>query len=88
MNTTLDTTLMPAQHVHTPSIHDVNPTHGSHGEEVKAVALFESRRGRVTRAWDELSEIDRAVLLESVRQRRKLQRRKQEIYAQVYNRAR
>ena len=88
MNTTLDTTLMPAQHVHTPSIHDVNPTHGSHGEEVKAVALSESRKGRVTRAWDELSEIDRAVLLESVRQRRKLQRQQQAIYAQVYNRAR
>lgn len=88
MNTTLDTTLMPAQHVHTPSIHDVNPTHGSHGEEVKAVALSESREGRVTRAWDELSEIDRAVLLESVRQRRKLQRQQQAIYAQVYNRAR
>ena len=84
MNTTLDTTLMPAQHVHTPSIHDVNPTHGSHGEEVKAVALSESRKGRVTRAWDELSEIDRPVLLESVRQRRRAQQQKQTIYTQVH----
>ena len=88
MNTTLDKTLMPAQHFDTPSVHDGIPTHGSHGEEVKAVALFESRKGRVTRAWDELSEIDRAVLLESVRQRRKLQQRKQSIYNQVYNRLR
>jgi len=83
MNTTLDT-LMPAQHTDSPSVHQVTPTHGTHGEEVKAVALFESRKGRETRAWDELSEIDRAVLLESARQRREAQQRKQEIYTQVH----
>ena len=82
MNTTLDH-VMPAQH-----IHECPSTDEHDGEGVKTVALFESRKGRETRAWDELSEIDRAVLLESVRQRRKLQRQQQAIYAQVYNRAR
>lgn len=79
MNTAPDTTLMPAQHTH-----ESTPTHGTHGEGVKAVALFESRTGRVTRAWDELSEIDRQVLLESVRQRRKYQAQKTKIYSELY----
>lgn len=41
--------------------------------EVKAVALMESRRARVKRAWDEMSETDRLVLLEAARQRRQIQ---------------
>jgi hypothetical protein len=49
------------------------------GKGVKAVAIFESRRARGTRAWDEMSEIDRAVLLERVRQRRKAQARKRAV---------
>ncbi|WP_159085819.1 hypothetical protein [Aeromicrobium chenweiae] len=51
---------------------------------MKAVALFESRRARGTRAWDELSEIDRQVLLEEVRQRRKYQAMKTQIYSELY----
>ncbi|MBD8607731.1 hypothetical protein IFT73_12785 [Aeromicrobium sp. CFBP 8757] len=78
MNTTLDH-VMPAQH-----IHECPSTDEHDGEGVKAVALFESRKGRETRAWDELSEIDRTVLLESVRQRRRLQQQKQTIYTQVH----
>ena len=71
--------LIPAQHNHE------SPSTDEHdGEGVKTVALFESRKGRETRAWDELSEIDRAVLLESVRQRRKVQQQKQTIYTQVH----
>ncbi|MET0931255.1 MAG: hypothetical protein ABWX74_17170 [Aeromicrobium sp.] len=79
MNTTLDSRLMPA---HTQT--DPTPTSGTPGEGVKAVALFESRKGRETRPWDELSEIDRAVLLESVRQRRKYQAHKQKIYSELF----
>lgn len=74
-----DTPLMPAQN---PD--ESTPTDGTLREGVKAVALFESRKGGVTRAWDELSEIDRAVLLESVRQRRTIQQQKQKIYTEVY----
>lgn len=54
-------------------------------EEVREVAIFESREGRVKRAWDEMSEIDRAVLLESVRQQRKAQAQKQKIQSEIYN---
>ena len=79
MNTTLDNRLMPAQ---TPT--DPTPTSGTPGEGVKAVAIFESRKDRVTRSLDELSEIDRAVLLESVRQRRKYQAHKQKIYSELF----
>lgn len=49
------------------------------------MAIFESRRGRAKRAWDEMSEIDRAVLLESVRQQRKVQAQKQRISSEIYN---
>lgn len=66
MTTNLDTRLMPA-----PNDTNSTPTNGSDRREVKNVAIFESRRPRGKRAWDELSEIDRAVILESVRQRRK-----------------
>jgi hypothetical protein len=79
MTTQLDTPpFMPAQ----------NPTHpdptGPRGEGVKAVALFESRQGRVPRAWDEMTELDRIVLLEMVRQRRKMQQQKQKLESEIY----
>lgn len=79
MNTTLDIQLMPAQHT-TDTAH----TTGTPRREVKSVAIFESRRGRVKRAWDELSEVDRAIIMEAARQRRELQRHKQQLYTQVY----
>ena len=79
MNTTLETRLMPAQ---TPT--DPTPTSGTPGEGVKAVAIFESRKSRMARPRGELSEIDRAVLLESVRQRRKYQAHKQKIYSELF----
>jgi hypothetical protein len=78
MTTNLDPHLMPAQNTTKPT--PATPT----GEGVKAVALFESRKGRGTRAWDELSEIDRQVLLESMRQRRKYQAHKTKIYSELY----
>ena len=68
MTTKPDTRLMPAQN---PT--DPHPTTGTDGEGVKAVGILNPRKGR-KRAWDEMSEIDRAVLLESVRQRRKVQK--------------
>ena len=77
--TTHINTFMPAQN----PIHP-DPTSGTPGEGVKAVALFESRQARGKRAWDELSEIDRQVLLEAVRQRRKYQAMKTKIYSELY----
>ena len=68
MTTKPDTRLMPAQN---PT--DLHPTTGTDGEGVKAVGILDPRKGR-KRAWDEMSEIDRAVLLETVRQRRKVQK--------------
>ena len=79
MNTTLETPLMPATQTPEPT-----PSHGTRGEGVNEVALFEPRNDRVARAWDELSEIDRQVLLESVRQRRAYQARKTRIYTELY----
>lgn len=84
MNTTLEPRLMPAQNTTDPA-----PTTGpvpaaTPREGVKSVAIFESRRSRVPRAWDELTELDRLVLLESVRQRRKVQDQKQRIYTEMY----
>ena len=78
MTTNRETRLKPAQN---PT--DIHPTTGTDGEEVKSVAIFESRKER-KRAWDELPEIDRAVLLESVRQRRKIQQHKMAIEAEIY----
>jgi hypothetical protein len=75
MTTQLDDLTRPAQNP------ESTPMTGIHGEGVKAVALFESRKPR---PWDELSEIDRAVLLESVRQRRKHQAHKQKIYSELF----
>lgn len=77
MNTILDARLMSA---HTPT--DPRKTIGSLRGEVKTMAIFESRRTR--RAWDEASELDRALILESARQRRKNQALKARIYSEVY----
>ena len=76
---TLQLDLMPAQN---PS--DSTSTTGTHGEGVKAMAIFESRRPRDKRAWAELSEIDRAVLLETVRLRREAQRQRQAMITTLY----
>ncbi len=79
MTTKLDPRLMPAQ-----TLTDSSPTTGTDGEEVKDVAIFESRRARHARAWDELSQIDRAVILESVRQRRKLREQQHRIHSELF----
>ena len=85
MTTQLDARLKPAQNPTDPTLTTGTPsTSGTPGEGVKAVALFESRQARGTRAWDELSEIDRQVLLEAVRQRRKHQAHKTRIYSELY----
>lgn len=81
MTTKLETRLITAKNPTDNS----SPTNGTVGEGVKAVAIFESRRARGKRAWDEMSEIDRAVLLESVRQRRIQQKRKRSIESSIYN---
>ena len=78
MTTNRETRLMPAQN---PT--ELHPTSGTDGEGVKAVGILSSRKGR-KRAWDEMSEIDRAVLLESVRQRRKVQQQQTAIYSELY----
>lgn len=78
MTTKPDTRLMPAQN---PT--DLHPTTGTDGEGVKAVGILNPRKDR-KRAWDEMSEIDRAVLLESVRQRRKVQKQNIAIQNEIY----
>ncbi|MGH3459329.1 hypothetical protein [Aeromicrobium sp.] len=79
MTTKLDPRLKPADD-HT----DSSPTTGTDGEEVKDVAIFESRRARDKRAWDELSELDRLVILESVRQRRKMRAHQDRIHTELF----
>ncbi len=78
-----DSHLMSAQHdlrTTDTSPHPIGPAVRSRGEGVKAVELF-NRRGDRKRAWDELSEIDRAVLLEAVRQRREAQEHRRSVIA-------
>jgi hypothetical protein len=75
MTTTTDPRLMPAQ----------TTTH-SDEEEVKDMAFLESRRG-VERARDEvpeISEIDRAVILESLRQRRRMRQQQLRIHSELF----
>jgi hypothetical protein len=79
MTTHLDTRLMPAA-----TLTHSTPTNGSDREEVKDVAIIESRRARGKRAWDELSEIDRAVILESVRQRRKAREQRNAVQHELF----
>ena len=78
MTTKLDPRLIPAQ-----NLTDSSPTTGTDRGEVKDVAIFGSRRPR-KRAWDELSEIDRAVILESVRQRRKLRAHHDRVHNELF----
>ena len=83
MTTNLEPRLIPAQ-----NLTDSSPTTGTDRGEVKDVAIFESRRTRNTRARDELSgldsAIDRVVLLEAVRQRRKLLEQHQAIRHELF----
>ena len=79
MTTKLDPRLIPAQNLTDPS-----PTTGTDRGEVKAVAIFEPRRARDKRAWDELSELDRLVILESVRQRRKLRAHQDRVHNELF----
>jgi hypothetical protein len=78
MTPKLDPRLIPAQ-----NFTDSSPTTGTDRGEVKDVAIFESRRPR-KRAWGELSEIDRLVILESVRQRRKLRAQQDRIHNELF----
>lgn len=75
-----DSSLMSAQHDPTSTTGNTTPAGRFIGEGVKAVELF-NRRNQRKRAWDELSEIDRAVLLEGVRQRREAQEQRRSIQA-------
>ena len=79
MTTKLEPRLRPAQ-----TLTDSSPTTGTDGEEVKDMAIFESRRVRGKRAWDELSEIDRLVILEPVRQRRKARQQQDAIHHELF----
>ena len=80
MTTKLDPRLIPAQ-----NLTDSSPTTGTDGEGVKDVAIFESHRARSKkRAWDELSEIDRLVILESVRQRRKMRAHQDRVHNELF----
>jgi len=84
MTTKLDPRLMPAQ-----NLTDSSPTTGTDGEGVKDVAIFESRRARDTkRARDELPTndpaLERAVILESMRQRRKLRAHQDRVHAELF----
>lgn len=76
MTTNDDPRLTPAHQPPTPT------TTGTPREEVKDVAAGSSRSRR-KRAWDEMSETDRAVLLETVRQRRAAEETKRRVRAQV-----
>jgi len=79
MTTNLETRLITAK-----NLTDPHPTTRTVGEGVKSVAIFEARQARGKRARNELSEIDRAVLLESVRQRRIAQKHKAEVLSTIY----
>ena len=81
MTTKLDPQVMPAPRL----TNSANPT-GSDGEEVNDMAIFKSRKpaARRARAWDDLSEIDRIMLLESVRHRRRVEEQKRKIYSELY----
>ncbi len=79
MTTKLEPRLRPAQ-----TLTDSSPTTGTDGEEVKDMAIFESRRVRRERARDELSQIDRAVILESMRQRRRLREQQHRIHNELF----
>lgn len=73
--------LMPAQH---PIPNDPTSNDGTagsdRGEGVTTVKRFTRQTDR-RRAWDQMSEIDRAVLLEAVRQRREDQEQRRAVMA-------
>ena len=83
MTTKLDPRLMPAQ-----NLTDSSPTTGTDGEGVKNMAIFESRKARKLRARDELPindpALDRAVILESMRQRRKLRAHQDKLHTELF----
>lgn len=81
MTTNDDPRLKPAHPNQTPTGRTTTGTNDDPGEGVKAVS---NRRRERKRAWDEMSEIDRAVLLETVRQRRKAQEHRRSIENEVY----
>lgn len=76
-----DTRLMPAQNFDLD--HTLTGSGSINRGEVKAMAKIWRKR---TRAWDEMSEIDRAVLLESVRQRREQREQQRKLAEQLGNR--
>lgn len=84
MNQTIDDhRLMPAQNpAQNPSTPLELGTTGPHrGEEVNQMATTKRTRRSSARAWDELSEVDRAVLLEAVRQRREAAEHRRSVLA-------
>ncbi len=78
MTTHLVTRLMPAG-----TAQNSHPTQDR--TEVNTMAIFESRQAADKRSSDQMSGIDRAVILESMRQRRKAQKRKASIESGLYN---
>ena len=78
MTTHLATRLMPAG-----TDQNSHPTQDR--TEVNNMAIFESRRAAGKRDSDQVSGIDRAIVLESMRQRRKAQKRKASIESGLYN---
>lgn len=52
--------------------------------EVTSVAIFDRQPRPQRRAWDDMSEIDRAVLLEAVRLRRKAREQRRKLHQQHY----
>jgi hypothetical protein len=62
-----------------PAAHD--GTAGSDSGEGVTTVKRSTRRAERRRAWDQMSEIDRAVLLEAVRQRREDQEQRRAVMA-------
>lgn len=79
MTAQLDTPLMPAHDPTSPT-----PKAGAEGEGVNAVALIDLRRSLGPRPTGRMSDIDRQILLEAVRQRRKREALKTRIYSELY----
>ncbi|GAA1736636.1 hypothetical protein GCM10009710_16160 [Aeromicrobium alkaliterrae] len=81
IKTSRTTDPMPAHtHPTTPGRNAGRPT----GEEVSDMARF-GRQARVKRAWDELSEADREVLLNQARERREQQAQRDARFVDAYS---
>ncbi len=78
--TAQETRLMPAGNTQ-----KFNPTTGMDREGVNNVATFESRPAAEKRASSESAEIERVLLLEYLRMRRKAEQHKASIESGVYN---